>query len=116
MELKDRICSYLRTYHVGSRKAVHSEELEKLFDIHGRTVRHAVSELRKQGYPICSDCHGYYYADNQREINRCVHRLTEFAAGVADTRTAMMFTEPDNKGLKIELTIHVTGDGAYGRI
>ena len=77
MDRKKAICEYLRQNHIGKEKAIHSKELEKLFMLDGRNIRRKISALRQDGFPICSDETGYYYADNQKEINHTVCRLNE---------------------------------------
>lgn len=69
MDKKKAICEYLRKNHIGKENAIHSKELEKLFLLDGRNIRRKISALRQDGFPICSDETGYYYADNQKEIN-----------------------------------------------
>ena len=75
MDRKKAICEYLRQNHIGKENAIHSKELEKLFMLDGRNIRRKISALRQDGFPICSDETGYYYADNQKEINHTVCRL-----------------------------------------
>lgn len=77
MDKKKAICEYLRKNHIGKGNAIHSKELEKLFMLDGRNIRRKISSLRQDGFPICSDESGYYYADNQKEINNTVCRLNE---------------------------------------
>lgn len=64
MDKKKAICEYLRKNHIGKENAIHSKELEKLFLLDGRNIRRKISALRQDGFPICSDETGYYYADN----------------------------------------------------
>ena len=70
MDKKTAICQYLKKYHTGGERAVYSRELQRLFSIDGRGLRRKINSLRQDGYPICSDERGYYYADNQDEINQ----------------------------------------------
>ena len=91
MDKKKAICEYLRKNHVGKEKAIHSKELEKLFMLDGRNIRRKISSLRQDGFPICSDESGYYYADNQKEINNTVCRLNELVTKVSNARTGLLF-------------------------
>ena len=61
------IMCYLRDHHKGEDKAILSSNLERLFDLDGRSLRRKISELRDNGYRICSGPHGYYYAGNIEE-------------------------------------------------
>lgn len=79
MDKKKAICEYLRKNHIGKGNAIHSKKLEKLFMLDGRNIRRKISSLRQDGFPICSDESGYYYADNQKEINNTVY-LNSFPA------------------------------------
>ena len=72
LDKKAAICAYLKNSHTGKSRAIHSRDLQRLFSIDGRTLRRKISALRQEGYPICSDETGYYYADNQMEINNTV--------------------------------------------
>ena len=55
MTKEQKLYDYLMAKHVGQDNAVHSKKLEKRFNICPRTVRTYVNNLRKSGYPICSD-------------------------------------------------------------
>lgn len=91
MDKKKAICEYLRKNHIGKGNAIHSKELEKLFMLDGRNIRRKISSLRQDGFPICSDESGYYYADNQKEINNTVCRLNELVTKVSNARTGLLF-------------------------
>lgn len=88
MDKKKAICEYLRKNHIGKENAIHSKELEKLFLLDGRNIRRKISALRQDGFPICSDETGYYYADNQKEINTTVCRLNELVTKPLNTSTS----------------------------
>ena len=102
MDRKKAICEYLRQNHIGKEKAIHSKELEKLFMLDGRNIRRKISALRQDGFPICSDETGYYYADNQKEINHTV------VTKVSNARTGLLFASVlGEKEQTIEVTIKV---------
>ena len=105
MNKKNAICNYLRIYHIGRRNAVHSRALEDMFELDGRNIRRKISALRQDGFPICSDESGYYYADNQEEINNTVGRLNELVTKVSNARTGLLFASVMDVG---EPTIEVT--------
>ena len=108
-ELKKKaICEYLRKNHIGKGNAIHSKELEKLFMLDGRNIRRKISSLRQDGFPICSDESGYYYADNQKEINNTVCRLNELVTKVSNARTGLLFASILGENEQtIEVTIKV---------
>ena len=65
MDKRTAICEFLRKHHTGKDKAIYSRELERLFSLDGRTLRRKISSLRQDGFPICSDETGYYYAETR---------------------------------------------------
>lgn len=108
-EEKEMICNYLKEEHTGKDKAVHSKELERLFHLNGRSVRRRIRALREDGYPICSDETGYYYAENQKDINRTVDRFNENVTGLSNTRTALLYCFPEDTVMKFEVTVKMKG-------
>jgi hypothetical protein len=108
MDKKAAICEYLRENHVGKGNAIHSKELEALFVLNGRNIRRKVSSLRQDGFPICSDESGYYYADSQKEINNTVSRLNELVTKVSNARTGLLFASVlEDAEQTIEVTIRL---------
>ena len=106
---KTAILECLKKNHTGKRNAVHSAELERLFSIDDRAVRRKISALRKEGYPICSGDMGYYYAENQKEINSTVGRLNDLMSGVSDARTGLLFSKFQEPVLTIDITLRMNG-------
>ena len=106
MENPTAICEYLRKNHSGKKNAVHSRELQCIFCVRGSTLRRNVSLLRQAGYPICSDQDGYYYAENQKDINDTILRLNSLVTGISNSRTGMLYAsvkEPDP--IKVQISI-----------
>ena len=62
------LCEYLKQYRRGQESAASSKELEAAFHVKGTELRRAVNRLRCDGWPICSDATGYFYAARQSEI------------------------------------------------
>lgn len=104
MDKKTAICNFLREFHTGKEKAVCSKELQRIFSLDGRNIRRKVSKLRQAGYPICSDETGYYYADNQTEINATIGRLNGLVTSVSNARTGLLYAVP-NRPIKITTKI-----------
>lgn len=102
---KSAICIYLQEHHKGKANAIHSKELQRLFSIDGRNLRRKISSLRQDGVPICSDEDGYYYADNQKEINKTVCRLNGMVTGVSNARTGLLFATLIPETAKVDITI-----------
>ncbi len=106
---KSAILDCLKRHHTGKRNAVHSAELEQLFSLDDRAVRRKISALRKEGYPICSGDMGYYYAENQKEINSTVGRLNDLMTGVSDARTGLMFAKFPEPVMTVRITVRMNG-------
>jgi hypothetical protein len=76
--------------------------------LNGRNIRRKVSSLRQDGFPICSDESGYYYADSQKEINNTVSRLNELVTKVSNARTGLLFASVlEDAEQTIEVTIRL---------
>lgn len=67
--IEETFCEYLSKYYRGSNNPASSKTLEAVFHVKGSEIRRIVNSLRSKGEPICSDYDGYFYADNQHEIN-----------------------------------------------
>ena len=109
MDKKSAICMYLKNNHTGKSRAIHSRDLQRLFSIDGRTLRRKISALRQEGYPICSDETGYYYADNQMEINNTVCRLNGLVTQISNARTGLLFAPIFPVPVNVEITVCVSG-------
>lgn len=106
---KSAIYIYLKEHHRGKSNAIHSKELQDIFSIDGRNLRRKISSLRQEGVPICSDEDGYYYADNQQEINKTVRRLNGLVTGVSNARTGLLFAPLFPATIAVDVTISVKG-------
>ena len=106
---KSAILDHLRKHHIGKKNAVHSAELERLFSLDDRAVRRKISALRKEGYPICSGDMGYYYAENQKDINSTVGRLNDLMTGVSDARTGLLFSRFPEPVMTVRVTVMMNG-------
>jgi len=109
MDKKATICAYLKEHHTGKSRAILSRDLQRLFSIDGRNLRRKISALRQDGYPICSDESGYYYADNQKEINQTVYRLNGMLTKVSNARTGLLHASVQPTPVTIEITVIMNG-------
>ena len=110
---KTAICAYLREHHTGKSRAIHSEDLQRLFCLDGRNIRRKISALRQAGYPICSDESGYYFADNQKEINDTVYRLNGMVTQVSNARTGLLFASAFPAEVNVKITVNLNGGENY---
>ena len=114
MDKKSAICMYLKNSHTGKSRAIHSRDLQRLFSIDGRNLRRKISALRQDGYPICSDETGYFYADNQQEINQTVFRLNGLLTKVSNARTGLLHASIQPTPITIEITVLMNGGDTDG--
>jgi hypothetical protein len=114
MDKKATICAYLKEHHTGKNRAILSRDLQRLFSIDGRNLRRKISSLRQDGYPICSDESGYYYADNQKEINQTVYRLNGMLTKVSNARTGLLHASIQPTPVTIEITVIMNGGDTNG--
>ena len=92
----EEICAYLRHNHVGKKRAVHCSELGRLMKISGRSIRRRIAALRRNGYPICSDECGYFYADTDDEVDRTAKRLKTLETTIATAREGLLTSSRKN--------------------
>lgn len=72
---------------------VFSKELEKEFHLPGSQNRDLIRELRRKGYPICSDEDGYFYSEDPNDIHATVMQLKSRLISLSETSKAMAHTE-----------------------
>lgn len=106
---KTAICAYLREHHTGKSRAIHSKDLQRLFCLDGRNIRRKISALRQAGYPICSDESGYYFADNQKEINNTVYRLNGMVTQVSNARTGLLVASVFPAEVNVKIRVNLNG-------
>ena len=111
---KATICAYLKEHPTGKSRAILSRDLQRLFSIDGRNLRRKISALRQDGCPICSDESGYYYADNQKEINQTVYRLNGMLTKVSNARTGLLHASIQPTPVTIEITVIMNGGDTNG--
>lgn len=91
MNRRTAICRYIKNHHTGKANAVHCCELEKLFGVDKRTIQRNINHLRREGAAICSDQNGYYYANNQKEIDATIKRLNSQVQNMSTARNGMLY-------------------------
>ena len=89
MSSENEIYEYLKKEHAGKENAVFSKDLEQRFSLFDRSLRRAISALRKEGCPICSGSTGYYVGKSRKETERTSAWLNELAGGIADSGKTM---------------------------
>ena len=85
-----RVCRFLSRYHTGMNNAASSKTLEAAFHIRGSELRRIVNTLRCDGFPICSDKNGYYYAACESEIHATVAQLNSRISKISGAKDGML--------------------------
>jgi len=92
------LCEYLKKYRRGQESAASSKELEAAFHVKGTELRRAVNRLRCDGYPICSDTTGYFYAARQSEVRATVAQLTGRISKIAAATKGLLKSYEEQEG------------------
>lgn len=107
MDKRTAICNYLEKHCIGRENAIFSSELEELFCTNGRGIRRYINSLRRDGFPICSDEKGYYYAESQKEIDETIKRLNSQMINMSGARNGMLYASIVVPAID-DLVIHIT--------
>ena len=92
------LCEYLKQYRRGQESAASSKELEAVFHVKGTELRRVVNRLRCDGWPICSDATGYFYAARQSEIRPTVAQLTGRISKIAAATKGLLKSYEEKEG------------------
>lgn len=90
VNINGKFLTYLKRNHTGEGKAVQSKCLEMRFQMSGRKIRDIVNTLRCEGYPICSDDGGYYYAANKHEVLGSIRQLNSRIEKIAEAKNGLV--------------------------
>jgi len=90
--LDKKIAEYLKGFYRGESRAITSRELENAFDVSGRELRGIINRLRAESVPICSFECGYYYADDECELNRTIRQLTSRIKKISEAQRGLIRT------------------------
>lgn len=102
-----RLLRYLKLHHTGKENAVYSKELEDRFDLGGRSLRRIINKLRQDGNPVCSNCKGYYYAENREDVKKTVRWLNDLVSGVSSASTGLLHAPVLDELLPEKITITI---------
>jgi biotin operon repressor len=87
---EQQLLTCLKRRHTGQRNAAKSPVLEKRFGVTGKNIREMVNALRCDGFPVCSDENGYYYAANEKELRDSIIQLSNRINGIAAARDGLL--------------------------
>lgn len=79
---KDALKEYLYHNCPGRGKTISGERLRRVLHTSENELRKAVNRLRREGVPIASDQHGYYYAKTAGEAYATIRSLEKMRAGL----------------------------------
>lgn len=75
-EKKLFVKNYMEKNCLGKSNAIHYKQSKELLDMHSRQMAHIITELRNEGYPICShNVDGIWWAENTDELLVTLHFL-----------------------------------------
>lgn len=89
-DIKNTVSHLLSGYHVGASNAVHCETLALALNVGKRKIRSCISELRREGIPVCSDQNGYYIGKTSKEISETVRRLNRLSNNISEACYCMV--------------------------
>ena len=86
----DTLLDTLQFYYVGRKKQIKSSDLARLFGLESKQIQELVHTLRLEGYPICGDHDGYFYASCNAEIEDTAKWLLNMGWRIQETACAML--------------------------
>lgn len=111
---KEELCEYLRIYHSGRENQVSGRRLSRVAEVSERSLRRRIHALRQDGEPICSNQYGYFYAEEQKEVNGTIRWLNEYIMKVGGARNGLLSARIPQKEEKIVCIIRtvIRADGS----
>ena len=79
---EEQFLSYLKGACPGRKYRVSGAELERALSLSPTDLRRLVNRLRREGVPIASDRHGYFYAVTAGEVYTTIRQLKQMVAGL----------------------------------
>ena len=89
-DFKKDFTVFLKMFHTGMESAIKSSELAYIFGIEPETVQYLIHNLRLEGFPICGDFKGYFYASSDDDIRYTARWLMSMGARIQNTACAML--------------------------
>lgn len=93
---------YLQKNHTGRKNAASGKTLEAVFNLNGKEIRKCVNTLRCDGFPVCSDTVGYYFAATQDEVDATIAQLNSRITQISNAKNGLL-----NSVAKIYLPIQI---------
>ena len=80
----------LSVYFVGRANQIKSGDLARLFELESKQIQELVHTLRHNGYPICGDRDGYFYASCNKDIEETARWLMFMGWKIQETACIML--------------------------
>jgi len=95
MTVKKKILNYLREHHVGADNALLGKRHGSIFGLTNLLLRKNINGLRVEGYPVCSDSNGYFYAGCPEEIDVSIAHLASRSREMARAKEGLRRAKDD---------------------
>ena len=86
----DLLLYTLQTCFVGRDNQIKSADLACLFGLDSKLIQELIHTLRHEGYPICGDHDGYFYASCDADIEDTAKWLLTMGWRIQETACAML--------------------------
>lgn len=87
--MKSGVKMIMKAFYRGEKNIVKAQELGARLERNSETVRGYINELRKEGVPICSSKHGFYYAETETDIMATINHLEGRALDMMECADAL---------------------------
>ena len=86
----DTLLDTLQSCFVGRENQIKSVDLGNIFGLDSKLIQELVHTLRHEGYPICGDHDGYFYAECEADIEDTAKWLLNMGWRIQETACAML--------------------------
>lgn len=102
------LCEYLKKNHTGRENAASSKTLEAIFNSKGSEIRKCINALRCDGFPVCSDTVGYYYAASPKDVDATIAQLDSRITRISDARNGLLRAQKYSGFIPITIEIKMS--------
>ena len=86
----DTLLDTLQSCFVGRENQIKSVDLGNIFGLDCKLIQELIHTLRHEGYPICGDHDGYFYASCDADIEATAKWLLNMGWRIQETACAML--------------------------
>lgn len=112
IELTQLQAHILELIQIGKDNAIRLDDLKKRTGVSDRKVRLAIEDLRRQKWAILSTTKqpsGYYLAQNQAEVDECLHMMRNYIIELCKTRRNIKLGSLERLQRHIQLPMLIGG-------